>query len=221
MAGTLTGQVFKSIDTQVQRQLEDWKQFFPIEPRYSCREPGGEEVAMPPAVEVAVGGMKMRYPTCYVLVTDMDDPSAAPNHGLLGISPAAAADVVLKSVTIPAVATPPCSPMVQGNNRTSSHHPASMQNSPSPATSLPEHVWQDNALNPTQHEPSSEHQENLPQWEFADPTRKTICTCSKYVIENVCISQFWFQYPTRLHLCVCFIFNTNLLCVIHFLLICM
>jgi len=31
---------------------------------------------MPPAVEVIVAGVRFKYPTCYVLVTDLDGTSA-------------------------------------------------------------------------------------------------------------------------------------------------
>ncbi|XP_066998213.1 mediator of RNA polymerase II transcription subunit 13 isoform X2 [Anabrus simplex] len=204
MAGTLTGQVYKAMDVQMQRHLEDWRQFYPIDIKCSSREPGGEEIFMPPAVEVIVGGMKMRYPTCYVLVTDMDDPQASPTQSIAGISPTAAADVVMKSVSLPGsglppssvVTSPPCSPCpVNGRVQNpspfsaSGHHPASMQHSPSPATCLPEHVWQDSTLNPTQHEPmehsciigdATSHQQTG-HWDFADPTRKATCICSKMV----------------------------------------
>ncbi|XP_046987073.1 mediator of RNA polymerase II transcription subunit 13 [Schistocerca americana] len=171
MAGTLTGQVYKSTDVQVQRHLEDWRQFFPLGPKCSSRDGGGEESALPPAVEVLVGGTKMRYPRCYVLVTDMDDPSAAPNRATLGLSPAAAADAVLRSVSLPATTAPA---------DTSTPPPPPSHQSPGPAACLTENVWQDNALNPTQHEQHEQASPATGLWEFADPTRKAPCNCSKY-----------------------------------------
>jgi hypothetical protein len=36
----------------------------------------GEFVTMPAAVEVVVAGVRFKYPTCYVLVTDMDGSTA-------------------------------------------------------------------------------------------------------------------------------------------------
>lgn len=39
-----------------------------------------------PAVEVIVGGVKMRYPSCYVLVTDMDETKNSAAAGLLTVS---------------------------------------------------------------------------------------------------------------------------------------
>lgn len=64
LAGILTGQTFKTGDATM-RLLEDWGQFYPLDKTYMS---GDNSV-----VEVIVGGVKMRYPSCYVLVTDMDD----------------------------------------------------------------------------------------------------------------------------------------------------
>lgn len=62
LAGTLTGQVSR-VDSQL---LEEWKHFYPINGI-------SQESGLPPLVEVLVGGVRMRYPSCYVLVTDMDE----------------------------------------------------------------------------------------------------------------------------------------------------
>lgn len=66
LAGTLTGQSYKSPDATT-RLLEDWGQFYPLDKNASGTSDGS-------VVEVIVGGVKMRYPSCYVLITDMDDP---------------------------------------------------------------------------------------------------------------------------------------------------
>ncbi|XP_034188930.1 mediator complex subunit skuld isoform X4 [Osmia lignaria lignaria] len=84
LAGTLTGSVGRT-DSQL---LEEWKHFYPI-------NGSNVEAGLPPLVEVLVGGVRMRYPSCYVLVTDMDDtppdtplsPPSSPascEHPLLG-----------------------------------------------------------------------------------------------------------------------------------------
>lgn len=65
LAGTLTGQSYKSQEATA-RLLEDWAQFYPLDNRNVANSDGG-------VVEVIVGGIKMRYPSCYVLVTDMDE----------------------------------------------------------------------------------------------------------------------------------------------------
>lgn len=203
LAGSLTGQSYKTLDVQTKRQLDEWRQFYPIDTKFSSCEFGGEEVLLPPAVEVVVGGVKMRYPTCYVLVTDMDDPASSPSSAVhQGAASPVGTAVALKSVGLPsssaAVVTPPCSPCPQPiivRNRppcpsspfpaaSSGHHPASMQHSPSPATKLPEQVWQDSTLNSTEQnnagsDANPSQQPQAGQWDFADPTRKAMCSCSK------------------------------------------
>lgn len=46
--------------------LEDWSQFYPLD---KCNPIMSDSSV----VEVIVGGVKMKYPSCYVLVTDMDE----------------------------------------------------------------------------------------------------------------------------------------------------
>lgn len=82
LSGALTGQAFKSPDV-TGRLLDDWGHFYPVERTI----PSEDSNALPPAVEIVVGGVKMRYPSCYVLVTDMDDNVNVPGNGLLGIAP--------------------------------------------------------------------------------------------------------------------------------------
>lgn len=65
LAGTLTGQTFKSEVTS--RILEEWSNFYPLDKSSSLADSS--------LVEVVVAGVKMKYPSCYVLVTDLDDAS--------------------------------------------------------------------------------------------------------------------------------------------------
>ena len=60
------------------RLLEEWAAFWPLSGNtYTARDPvSGEHTAMPAAVEVLVGGVRLVYPTSYVLVTDMDLPGS-------------------------------------------------------------------------------------------------------------------------------------------------
>lgn len=82
LSGTLTGQSFKAPDA-TGRLLEEWGHFYPVDKTM----PPEDSNALPPAVETIVGGVKMRYPSCYVLVTDMDDNVNLVGNGLLGIAP--------------------------------------------------------------------------------------------------------------------------------------
>lgn len=55
LAGSLTGQSYKTVDQRTSRLIEDWKQFYPIDSRSSiCDDP-----SMPQAVEVIVGKFYM------------------------------------------------------------------------------------------------------------------------------------------------------------------
>lgn len=45
--------------------MDDWSQFYPLDKTNSLTDSN--------VVEVIVNGVKMPYPSCYVLVTDMDD----------------------------------------------------------------------------------------------------------------------------------------------------
>nr|XP_040230459.2 mediator of RNA polymerase II transcription subunit 13 isoform X2 [Anopheles coluzzii] len=75
ITGTLTGQSYRASDPHTQKILDDWSAFYPITNKHSGLADGAD--SMPPLVEVLVGKMKMRYPSKYVLVPDMDDWTSA------------------------------------------------------------------------------------------------------------------------------------------------
>lgn len=70
LAGTLTGQSYNKSPEATARLLEDWAHFYPLDNNRNVANGDGG------VVEVIVGGIKMRYPACYVLVTDMDEEAA-------------------------------------------------------------------------------------------------------------------------------------------------
>ena len=71
MAGTLTGTSFTDTDPNVKKLLEEWRAFWPLyNNTYTSRDGAGQQLDMPAAVEVLVGGARLVYPTSYVLVTD-------------------------------------------------------------------------------------------------------------------------------------------------------
>ncbi|XP_052872329.1 mediator of RNA polymerase II transcription subunit 13 [Anopheles cruzii] len=76
LAATLTGQSYKTSDPQTQKVLDDWSAFYPISNKSVSLSDSADSV--PPIVEIMIGGVKMRYPSKYVLVTDMDDWSPPP-----------------------------------------------------------------------------------------------------------------------------------------------
>lgn len=77
--GTLTGQCLKPSEATT-RLLEDWSQFYPLDKTNSLTDSN--------VVEVIVNGVKMPYPSCYVLVTDMDDnANSTVLYGMLSTPP--------------------------------------------------------------------------------------------------------------------------------------
>ena len=73
LSASLTGVSYKASDQSVSKLLNDWNRFYPLDRnKYFVRDTAGDFVSMPPAVEVLVAGVRLKYPTCYVLVTDMD-----------------------------------------------------------------------------------------------------------------------------------------------------
>ena len=140
LAGTLTGQVSR-LDNQL---LEEWRHFYPI-------NGVSQEAGLPPLVEVLVGGVRMRYPACYVLVTDMDEITS---------------ESQFSSNFVPSLA--------------SYEHPLSSQGSLKAATELPERVWAECTLgSPTFSSKGSDSSPELGTWTFVDPTQKSSCTCTK------------------------------------------
>ncbi|KAL6472443.1 hypothetical protein MHYP_G00186310, partial [Metynnis hypsauchen] len=117
--GTLTGQSFKLSDPPTQKLIEEWNQFYPISP--SSKESSEDKMEdidweddSLAAVEVLVGGVRMVYPACLVLVPQSDIPTVTPvgsSHCTAVYSsghqvPASNRDPAISSVTL----TPPTSP---------------------------------------------------------------------------------------------------------------
>lgn len=110
-------------DPGTNKILEEWKQFYPVEsalksplydtalptPTHASPHPSNSAVnsatnpvqtptngstGIPPVVEVRVGGVIMRYPSCYVLCTELDDPhrddgmfsNCSSNHSKLSVA---------------------------------------------------------------------------------------------------------------------------------------
>lgn len=79
LAGVLTGQGFKETDVATQGLLAEWHQFYPLplllnsHQRGDATPSGGDEEPLPLALEVLVGGVKLRYPSAYVFVVETDE----------------------------------------------------------------------------------------------------------------------------------------------------
>lgn len=138
LAGTLTGQVSR-VDSQL---LEEWKHFYPI-------NGSSQESGLPPLVEVLVGGVRMRYPSCYVLVTDLDevivDSPLSPPSSPTGYDQSLLTQRILKPATeLPERVWAEC-----------------ILDTPISSSKC-----SDSSL-------------EVGTWTFVDPTQKSSCTCSK------------------------------------------
>ncbi|XP_063620662.1 mediator of RNA polymerase II transcription subunit 13 [Cydia splendana] len=78
LEGTVTGRDWSDSDAPTARLLDAWRQLYPLE--QGCG-----------AVEVVCGGVRMRYPLPYVLVTGMEPPPAPPRSAAPLAAAAAAA----------------------------------------------------------------------------------------------------------------------------------
>ncbi|XP_078680672.1 mediator of RNA polymerase II transcription subunit 13-like [Branchiostoma floridae x Branchiostoma belcheri] len=67
---TLTGRTYKASDPTTHRLLDEWKHFYPLSDQASADvgAAGDASNTLPVAVEVVVGGVRMCYPTEYVVV---------------------------------------------------------------------------------------------------------------------------------------------------------
>ena len=86
LAGVLTGVSYRSATDHVTRKLmEEWHQYYPVECPQTTAGAGQQQRGPGPGgglaeavsdtedmVEVIVGHVRMRYPTCYVMVCDAD-----------------------------------------------------------------------------------------------------------------------------------------------------
>lgn len=167
MSGTLTGQVYRqsSLDAATQKALDDWCAFYPLSLTSDHRPD-----EMPVMVEVVTGGVKLRYPSKYVLVSDIDELDAEDEDPTAAEEDVSRAAPSIKSEVEKAVdggrngsimnnskemdlrqknglksgAVFTAEPL--GGNDLG--HPLSMHLRPTVATVLPERVWQDCMLNP-------------------------------------------------------------------------
>ena len=86
----LTGHVYKDNDQSVQKFLTDWKKIYPLNLKNSKETNGSLNISSPfntlsddkkllseddylnKVVEIIIGDCKMKYPFCYVFITEVD-----------------------------------------------------------------------------------------------------------------------------------------------------
>ncbi|WAR03620.1 MED13-like protein, partial [Mya arenaria] len=65
--GSLTGVTYRDSDLATRKNLDDWKQFYPVR---VVEGADTDHSKLPNLVEVIVAGVRMKYPSCYVLLVD-------------------------------------------------------------------------------------------------------------------------------------------------------
>ena len=75
----MTGHSYNLSDPGIDKILEEWKLFYP---RRFSQDTGA--LRLPAAIEVVIGGVRMRYPSQFVLVYHGDDSLPTPPPSPLG-----------------------------------------------------------------------------------------------------------------------------------------
>ncbi|ELU05357.1 hypothetical protein CAPTEDRAFT_103103 [Capitella teleta] len=78
LAGTLTGVSCKDTEPSTQRMLDEWRQFYVLQETETC---GQGDNRLPMMVEVVVAGVRMKYPSCFVLVSADTEADLIHMHG--------------------------------------------------------------------------------------------------------------------------------------------
>ncbi|KAG7481046.1 hypothetical protein MATL_G00062900 [Megalops atlanticus] len=201
LAGTLTGQAYKMSEPAVRKLVEEWSYFYPTVLRRQEAEREDGDPAYDPhshvAVEVIVGGVRMIYPSAFVLIAQADLPvEQVPSaQGAQGTS----RDPTNCSIPL----TPPTSPeqpctgdsgfqtlvsSVPGQEGGMVATNSSPKHSGKKLTNQAVHqAWKECYLNHTQHKnslsgtvtPEEEVPNGVPAWEFTDPAERVPCSCSR------------------------------------------
>ncbi|GAB6029834.1 hypothetical protein CHUAL_005543 [Chamberlinius hualienensis] len=197
-AGTLSGQASKDCDPLSQKLLEDWQKYYPLDSKLgSCNnhESSNELAKMPNFVEVIVGGFKLKYPSCYVLVCDLDEPVSftSCSHNT-SVSKTSGMNNVISSSSL----TPPTSPVdpglnissnkgssakgysfgIDGNTGSCEHRSRTCWEKPS--RRVVANARQDSTIFPGLRVPligTAEESNVDTSWEFGDPGQKLPCSC--------------------------------------------
>ncbi|XP_022252364.1 mediator of RNA polymerase II transcription subunit 13-like isoform X2 [Limulus polyphemus] len=201
LAGTLTGQTYKQNDPGIQQLLVEWQQFYPLN---KTETTGSDD--MPCLVEVKVAGVKMKYPSCYVFVTENDEKMMTNLSSGGGTIAPSVITLAPQSSQKPNghmnVLTPPTSPYntclassLQCSRYVETAMPGLLNNQsghqissfPDEVCSLTTHrlksdTRQDNIIH--HHPPFTENSEpddslSFLQWEFNDPRTQIDCFCMR------------------------------------------
>ncbi|XP_078599270.1 mediator of RNA polymerase II transcription subunit 13-like [Branchiostoma floridae x Branchiostoma japonicum] len=210
---TLTGRTYKASDPTTQRLLDEWKHFYPLSDQASADvgAAGDASSTLPVAVEVVVGGVRMCYPTEYVVVPmvhcEEGTQTTSGGGSLSAVQPAMGKASAPMSTLSSMSLTPPTSPLNQSvlPSGTRTGNPACPANpaedelgfrdvSPERlARKVATQVWQDSCVTTGVKRPHPDATNNagddgiatdLGNWDFIDPTQKVDCKCSRQKVKS-------------------------------------
>ncbi|CAH1800949.1 unnamed protein product [Owenia fusiformis] len=170
LAGILSGVTYKDSDQVALKTLEEWRQFFPIElPPDGAANNSFEPNTLGSVIEVIVAGVRMKYPTCFVLTVDADT-----DHPPGGAQPS---DASAKSLDV----------NLQTDNAAAAG--AGIINGDPFCQRLATKVWQENCTNQTHNNHRSQGKSNedasvVGVWDFQPPNTKNHCGCQKKKLSN-------------------------------------
>ncbi|XP_009952813.1 PREDICTED: mediator of RNA polymerase II transcription subunit 13-like, partial [Leptosomus discolor] len=210
--GTLTGQSYKMSDPATRKLMEEWQYFYPMvlkkkEGMKEEEELGYDNCDFPVAVEVIVGGVRMVYPSAFVLISQSDIPmsqNAANTGGHINVGQQGLGSVKDPASTCGMPLTPPTSPEQavtgeSGCSQSNVSHSAVQEGTVSvhsPKKSgkitpkfhnhMVHRVWKECILNRSQSKRNQITAANLEEevpnntvsWDFVDPVQRVSCSCS-------------------------------------------
>ncbi|KAL4223449.1 Mediator of RNA polymerase II transcription subunit 13-like [Mactra antiquata] len=168
--GTLTGVTYRDCDVHTDRYHEEWQKFYPIKFDDAKDDPN----KLPNFVEVIVAGVRMKYPSCYVLLVD-DRIGYGPDHNVMRQNNSLLGHQGLHDDGLLGDGGPrsrilePVSELTSKTNRAL-------------GSKLVERISQDSCITAGL---SKKHSENMTEemmngtWDFSDPTSKTSCNCTR------------------------------------------
>ncbi|XP_013416581.1 mediator of RNA polymerase II transcription subunit 13-like isoform X2 [Lingula anatina] len=195
LAGTLTGHSYKDADQDTRKLVEEWQQFYPL--CSDSKEGAGsyQSKQMPQVVEVVVGGVRMRYPSRYVLMTELDNMRSRTICGTGQGRGDANRTSGLPLHTASALLSPPTSPAsgqvigdtcLKGLPLTSLDEGKRLGSQFTETLSdlIVERVWQESCLAVPSSKRSVGNENGIEEntvgnWDFVDPVQKAHCSCTK------------------------------------------
>ncbi|KAM9329372.1 mediator of RNA polymerase II transcription subunit 13-like [Gastrophryne carolinensis] len=214
LSGTLTGHAYKTSDPTTRKLLEEWRPFYPTV--LSARKEQHEDQEMlydedfPAAVEVIVGGVRMVYPSAFVLIAHSDLP-VPPSTGASVHNTTTQQNIVVPKDPSPCrmPLTPPTSPdqsvpgdfrsvSAPGNSQAAGDSAGHTRHSPKRAgrtyskmrSHMTQRTWRECILHRKSSKASAANQqeEEAPvrktNWDFVDPAQRVSCLCSRHKLSK-------------------------------------